>query len=65
LYSSRICININGNLGEYFHCKREVRQGDPLFPFLFDLVFDAFHRFLHIASKEDFLKGISIGDDTL
>jgi Reverse transcriptase (RNA-dependent DNA polymerase) len=65
LYSSRTCININGNLGEYFHYKRGVRQGDPLSPFLFDLVSDSFHRFLYNASKEGFLKGISIGDDTL
>jgi Reverse transcriptase (RNA-dependent DNA polymerase) len=31
LYSGKTCINVNETLGEYFTCKRGVRQGDPLF----------------------------------
>jgi Reverse transcriptase (RNA-dependent DNA polymerase) len=51
LYSSRTCININGVLGEYFSCKRGVRQGDPLSPFLFDLVSDVLHKILFNAQQ--------------
>lgn len=31
-------IHLNGVLGKVFHCKRGVRQGDPLFPLLFVFV---------------------------
>jgi hypothetical protein len=42
-----------------------VRQGDPLSPFLFDIVSEAFHRILSNASKEDYLKGVSLGRNDL
>jgi Reverse transcriptase (RNA-dependent DNA polymerase) len=65
LNSGRTCININGTLGEYFACKRGLRQGDLLSPFLFDIVSDTLHRILENASKEGFLKGVSLGANDL
>jgi Reverse transcriptase (RNA-dependent DNA polymerase) len=60
LYSSRTCVNFNGELGEYFSYQRGVRQGDPLSPFLFDLVTDVLHRIIHNAQEHGYLSGIQI-----
>jgi Reverse transcriptase (RNA-dependent DNA polymerase) len=45
-------------LSEYFSYKRGVRQGDPLSPFLFDLIVDAFHIILHKALNNGMIKGL-------
>jgi hypothetical protein len=37
-------MNFNGELGEYFACKKGVRQEDSMSPFLFDLVTNVLHR---------------------
>jgi Reverse transcriptase (RNA-dependent DNA polymerase) len=65
LHSGRTCININGHLGEYFSCRRGVWQNDPLSPFLFDIVSEAFHRILSNASNEGYLKGVQLGRNNL
>jgi hypothetical protein len=56
LNGSKTCINFNGELGAYFHCKRGVRQGDSLSLFLFDLVADVLNILLGNAKKQGFLK---------
>jgi Reverse transcriptase (RNA-dependent DNA polymerase) len=58
LEGSRTCINFNGTLSEYFPYKKGVRQGDPLSPFLFDLVADVFHRILQKAQSNGILRGL-------
>jgi Reverse transcriptase (RNA-dependent DNA polymerase) len=62
LKGSKTCVNFNVNLGPYFHCKRGARQGDPLSPFLFDLVADVLNILLQNARHLGYLKGLdSIG----
>jgi mannosylglycoprotein endo-beta-mannosidase len=38
----RVCIDINGERGEYFRTFKGLRQGDPLSLLLFNIVADAF-----------------------
>jgi Reverse transcriptase (RNA-dependent DNA polymerase) len=58
LYGSITCVNVNGQLSEYFSCQRGMRQGDPLSPFLFDLVANGFYIILHKAQQSGFIKGL-------
>jgi Reverse transcriptase (RNA-dependent DNA polymerase) len=58
LQGSRTCVSFNGQLGEYFPCKRGVRKGDLLSPFLFDLVADVFHRILNREQSQGFIKDL-------
>jgi hypothetical protein len=37
----RVCINVNGERSAYFKTYRGLRQGDPLYPLLFNIVADA------------------------
>lgn len=58
LQGSRTCISFNGTLGNYFTCKKGLRQGDPLSPFLFDLVADALNKMLKKAQAAGKLQGL-------
>jgi hypothetical protein len=51
-------IVLNGEVGPYFRNKREVRQGDPISPLLFDLVVDALALILKKANAAGHIKGV-------
>jgi hypothetical protein len=52
---------INGMLSDFFGCSRGVRQGDPLSPFLFVLVMEAFSRMLGAFTERGLISGFSVG----
>jgi hypothetical protein len=36
-----VAIKVNDDIGPYFQTKKELRQGDPLSPILFNIVADS------------------------
>jgi hypothetical protein len=48
-------ILLNGVIGKVFHCKRGVRQGDPLSPLLFVLAADLLQSVVNSALNEGVL----------
>jgi len=49
-------VLLNGVPGKTFHCRRGVRQGDPLSPFLFVLAADLLQSLLNQARLEGHLQ---------
>jgi hypothetical protein len=52
---------INGVPVGFFRSSRGVRQGDPLSPFLFVLVMEAFNRMLGAFTERELILGFSVG----
>ena len=61
LSTVRFSILINGTLHRFFGSSRGLRQGDPLFPLLFDLVMEAIGKMLDKAVHEGRLSGFNVG----
>jgi Reverse transcriptase (RNA-dependent DNA polymerase) len=55
---AQTCINFNGNLTPYFPCQRGFRQGDPLSPFMFDLVTDALCQIIIRGRDAGLIQGL-------
>lgn len=54
----KVCINANGQRGEFFRIFQGLRQGDPLSPFLFNLVADALGNLLNKAKAKGLIKSL-------
>jgi hypothetical protein len=55
---AQTAIQINGEIGPFFHNKRGVRQGDPISPLLFNFMADAFSSMIDAASRARQIKGV-------
>ncbi|KAJ4747435.1 RNA-directed DNA polymerase (reverse transcriptase)-related family protein [Rhynchospora pubera] len=56
--SSLTCILFNGTPSIYFPCKRGLRQGDPLSPFLFNIAADTLARMFHRGRQAQIIHGL-------
>jgi hypothetical protein len=52
---------INGLLAGFFNSLRGVRQGDPLSPFLFVIVMEAFSRMAKVMVDHSLFSGFTVG----
>jgi hypothetical protein len=59
--SVRFSVLINGVPSGFFGSSRGIRQGDPLSPFLFVLVMEAFSRMLGAFNDRGLISGFSVG----
>ena len=59
----KFSILINGCPSDFFGSSRGLRQGDPLSPFLFDIVMEALSRMLVAATATGQFLGFTIGNE--
>jgi hypothetical protein len=57
----RFSVLINGSPSGFFGSSRGVRQGDPLSPFLFVLVMEAFSRMIGAIYSRGLISGFAVG----
>ncbi|XP_071687390.1 uncharacterized protein [Rutidosis leptorrhynchoides] len=63
--SARTSVLVNGSPTREFPIKRDLRQGDPLSPFLFMIVMEGLHLALNKAKESNFIRGICFGSNAL
>jgi hypothetical protein len=57
LVEKSVGIRVNNDTGHYFQ-KKELRQGDPLSPILFNIVADMLDIIIHIANNDGQVDGL-------
>lgn len=65
LASTHFSILINGSPKGFFPALQGLRQGDPLSPFLFTLVADAFSQSLTRREEQNLFKGFQVGKEQI
>ena len=63
LSSSNFAILVNGNAKGWVKASRGLRQGDPLFPFLFTLVANVLGKLMIKAEETGLTEGFFVGRD--
>ncbi|XP_026411199.1 uncharacterized protein LOC113306484 [Papaver somniferum] len=58
-------VLINGSANGYFTCKKRIRQGDPIFPFLFLLVGEDLTFMIKRAQEQGIISGFQVKSDGL
>jgi hypothetical protein len=53
-----VSVKLNSCVGSYIKSHKEVRQGDPLSPFLFNFVADGLTRMILKAQSNDLFSGL-------
>jgi hypothetical protein len=56
--SRTVSVKINNTSGSYFKSGRGVRQGDPLFPFLFNIAADTLDKMISLAQRNKLIQGL-------
>lgn len=63
--SSHFSSLVTGSAKGFFPSFRGLRQGDPLSPFLFTMVADAFSQMLKNGEKSNLIQGFRIGKESI
>lgn len=58
LFRGSVGLTINNVEGEFFQTGKDLRQGDPLSPLLFNLLVDVLTRMLKRATNFGLIKGL-------
>ena len=59
LRNGTMSVKINNIVGAYFQSFKGVHQGDPMFPFLFNLAAECLSKMVFNAKKNNLLKGLA------
>ena len=55
-----MAVLVNGTPTEFFSTFRGLRQGDPLSPYLFVLIMEAFSSLISRAEEKGFIRGFKV-----